>query len=378
MKRFTYVFGVLMTIIMIGSLVLPGLTRGLRDTVTEVPPTPTALPPTPLPDSAISFDKTYLHPSGLFTVAEPSGWSPSQPEMTSDNVRAVFSNGDARSIIQVDVTALPSATEGPITLDQVDALFNSSWLAETWRSYSSWSESDRQRTDNDELVIDFELTSSSQNYVARQQSWTDGRWVYSVRVVTPENGTEMLLYLLDQEAASLQPSRVFEGLPFNWSAYFDPLSTHIIRYPDTWAVEDSAPGQPTSISGDTSTTALRVETQADTVVDSEDAASTWVEDLRPGTNVLSIEAIDRDETSGYSVAYDFKTVDGDTESGLAVLLNGPDDTLHVANLRFLANDVDLNAAGLDARYLDMVDVMQSFYVMPQLAGVDTDVLSASG
>ena len=38
----------------------------------------------------------------------------------------------------------------------------------------------------------------------------------------------------------------------------------------------------------------------------------------------------------------YTTVDGSQESGLAVLLNGPDGTLHVANLLFPASDVDLN------------------------------------
>jgi hypothetical protein len=121
---------------------------------------------------------------------------------------------------------------------------------------------------------------------------------------------------------------------------------------------------------------LRVESQAGTALDTQDSASTWVEDLRPGTQILSVEPVNRDETDGYSVAYSFKTVDGDSESGLAVLLNGPDDTLHVANLRFLANNVDLNAPEVDTSFQDMAEVMQSFYVMPELAGVDTDIATA--
>ncbi len=374
MKRFTYVFGISMAIIMVLSLILPGISRSLQSAVTVAPPTATPLPPTPLPDSAISFDKIYLHPSGLFTVAEPSGWVPSPPETTSDNVRAVFSNSGAESIVQVDVTTMPTVDNAPITLDQVNTLFSSGWLAETWKSYTSWKESNREQTD-DKLVIDFELTANSKNYVARQQSWTDGDWVYSVRVVTPENATDMLLYVLNSEAASLQPHKVFAGLPFDWSAYFDPQATHIIRYPKTWTVDDTAPGQPTSIS-DGSMASLRVESQAGTALDTQDSASTWVEDLRPGTQILSVEPVNRDETDGYSVAYSFKTVDGDSESGLAVLLNGPDDTLHVANLRFLANNVDLNAPEVDTSFQDMAEVMQSFYVMPELAGVDTDIATA--
>ena len=90
----------------------------------------------------------------------------------------------------------------------------------------------------------------------------------------------------------------------------------------------SAPGRPTSITGEGA--ALRVESDAGTIIDGEEAASAWVENLRSGTNVLSVEAVSRDGTDGYAVAYSYQTLDGDTQSGLAVLLNGPEETLHVA------------------------------------------------
>jgi hypothetical protein len=157
----------------------------------------------------------------------------------------------------------------------------------------------------------------------------------------------------------------------------DPTDTHIIRYPSTWSVEDSAPGAPASIS-DAASTTLRVEAYPETVIDSEDSASAWVESLRPSTEILSVQPVERADASGYAVAYTTRTVDGDRESGLAVLLNGMDERLHSANLRFPANAVDLNAAEVDTQYADLAAVMTSFYVMSDLAGVDTDLAPVQG
>ena len=376
MRRLTYGLGISMAVIMALSVILPVL-GNRQTTIQPTPVQPTAIPTFPPPPQIdmISFDQTYMHPTGIFTVAQPTGYEPSEPQTTLEGVRAVLSNLDAQSLIQVDVDKPSTATDGPLTLDDVDARINESWLASSWREYNSWDESSRERTADDRLVMDFELTSRNQTYVARQSAWTDGEWIYSVRIVTPENATETLLYLLDNVVGSLQPQKAFAGIPFNWGAYFDATDAHIIRYPATWAVEDSAPGRPTSISGDNNT-ALRVESASGTVIDSEDAAAAWVEALRTGTTILSVEPVTREENSGFSVTYSLQTPDGDKESGEAVLLNGPDDKLHVANLRF-PGDVDLHAASEDTAITDLATIMDSFYIFPQLAGVDASGTPAS-
>src|SRR5690606_1930009 len=158
-----------------------------------------------------------------------------------------------------------------------------------------------QRTADDELVIDFALTLRGQTYVARQKAWTDGDWIYSTRVVMPENATQALLYLLDNVAATLEPQKAFAGTPLNWEAYFDQQDTHIIRFPSSWTLADSAPGKPASITGEDNT-ALRVQTEAGTVINSEADARAWVENLRSGTNILSVKPVSREGSEGYSVA----------------------------------------------------------------------------
>ncbi len=366
MKRFTYIFGITMAAIMGLSVILPALSTNVS-TVQQIPatevPQPTPIPP---PDiSTISFSEQYLHPSGIFTVAEPTGWIPSVPTNTVDSVRATLSNSAAQSIIQVDVNKPIREEDTPLTLDEVDAQFSSSSLASSWARYNTWTETGRTR-EGDDLILDFTLTSNNQTFVARQKAWADGNLIKSVRVVTPENATDALLYVLDEVAASLQIVPEFAETSFAWNAYYDEVNGNIIRFPSDWIVADSAPGQPSSITNSTGNIALRVETNPDTVAD-EAAAQAFVETLRPGANILSVEPVTRDDAEGFAVAYDFTTIDGDAQSGLAVLLNGADEQLHVANLRFPGAAIDLNSETAATENAELTGVADTFYVLPQLA-----------
>jgi hypothetical protein len=193
--------------------------------------------------------------------------------------------------------------------------------------------------------------------LARQSSWTDGQWIYSVRVVTPETMVDLLKYVLDNETTTLKPNKQFVGIPFDWPGYFDQTTGYIIRYPGTWSVTDSGLGRPASISGPNA--ALRVEAQANAAND-EAAARKWVEDTVPGSTIVSAKAVERAGAKGFQVAYSFTTPDGDKQSGAALLLNGPDAALHIANLRLNAADVDLNSDAAATNNADAVKVLSSF------------------
>ncbi|MBZ0289878.1 MAG: hypothetical protein K8I30_19805, partial [Anaerolineae bacterium] len=118
-----------------------------------------------------------------------------------------------------------------------------------------------------------------------------------------------------------------------------------------------------SITG-TGDVSLRVETEGGSESD-EAAARAWIESHRPGATVLSVQPITRGEDQGFSATYTFKTVDGDSQSGQAVLINGSDETLHVANLRFPGADIDLNQPETQQTYTEFTAVMDSFAVMPE-------------
>lgn len=374
-RRFATYFAIFMVVVMGATAILPAFSNNLTtQPIDPVQPTvapPPTFPP-PLPPSSISFDEVYLHPSGIFTIAEPSGWEASEPPAMQEGVRATLSNLDAQSVVQVDLDKPPREDEAAaLTLDDVDARFTTSWLEDSWRRYTSWRETGQRRREDDRVIMDFVLTSNNQTYVARQEAWTDGNLIYSVRVVTPENATDMLLHVLDGVAASLTVNEAFVDTPFDWDAYYDSSDQYIIRYPDSWTLADSAPGQPTSISG-SSGESLRLETREGAVAD-EDAARAVVGTLRPGAEILSVQPVTRGEEEGFAVAYSYQTVDGDQQSGLAVLLNGADEQLHVANLRFDGAGVDLNSEEGRASYTHLAEVVDTFAIMPGLTSPEVEV-----
>ncbi len=374
-KRLTAILAVLM-IVAIGGGTLAQLfsnnaTTAEATAVSTPVPSPTF--PTPLTDfSTISLADSYLHPSGLFSVAQPTGWTPASPVSNTSGAEITMNNPNLLSVIQ-DSLQVPSE---PITsLDQLDALYTTATLNDSWSNYRrdtqtglNYRETGRRR-ENDRLVLDFELQNNRQQvFLARQVAWTDGQWVYSVRVVTPENAIDMLKFLVDSIIPTFQGYTMFAGTPTDWQAYFDPIYNTIIRYPASWTVTDSAPGLPTTITGED--TVLRVESQPGTTVADEAAARAWVEASRPDLTILSVKPATHGDLAGFSVSYTFATPDGTPQSGAVVLLNGANNTLHVANLHFSAADVDLNADdAATGSYGDLVQVLGTLQVLQNLSVV---------
>lgn len=367
LRRFTVVFGITMAAVMALSLLLPAIAPQTQQLPVEQPtvaPAPT-FPPPPADLTTITFDQRYLHPSGLYTVAEPTGWFAVQPATTLTTARIAMSNLDAQSIIQVDVESLaPAEGADAATLDEVDARYTAAVLGSSWSQYSSWEETGARRRENDRLIIDFLLTLQRQTYVARQISWTDGEWLYSVRVVAPENAAEMLRYLANNVADSIEPNKIFDS-PFDWESHYDTEASHIIRFPPAWNLADSAPGRPSSIAG-TDGEGLIVEAREATIADAAEATA-FVEAARPNATVGSVEPVTRELGEGFAVSYSYRTLDGDPYSGLTVLLNGPEGRLHIADLTFPGAGIDLNAPAEDnARVAELAAVAGSFFVLPNL------------
>ncbi len=363
-RRNLIIIGVVMLVAMGASTIMPLLTRNVRTQANqpEVRPTEAPIPTFPPPIQnlqAISLDQTYFHPSGLFSVAQPEGWDNVQPLTNADTARVTMTNSEALSVLEVSVVQ----PETPVTnLDELEARYTTEYLRQSWSRYQDERETARRRED-DKLVIDFEMTLQRQTYVARQVSWTDGDWIYEVRVVTPENATDTLVYLLNSVVPTLRPNKQFAGTPTDWNAYHDTASEAFIRYPSDWTLEDSAEGRLASIAGSGGET-LRVETQPDTTITDESAAREWVEANLDGAEILSVEPVTRGENEGFSVAYTYTDFDGETNSGLAVLLNGEDNALRVANLRFPEAGVDLNSEGGQEGYSHLATVMDTFMLLP--------------
>jgi len=365
-KYFTIGFGIVLSIAMVASLILPLLSQNVGHNLQPqaVEPTDVPLPTLPAPPNTaeIDFDRTYLHPSGLLTVGVPTGWNPTVQSNTENEVRASFGNSDALSVIEARVI---SPTEDIAEGEALSGYFSDTWLGQTWRDYQSWEETNRDITDEGRVVIDFNLTRSRANYIARQESWVEDGEIYSVRVVTAENAPEELIYLLDGVIQNVQLVETYEGTPLAWSGYFDSTDKHLIRYPETWQVTDAADGLPATITGDDVT--MIVET-LDVALESEDDAVDWIENWRSGIEALTVELVEVDGVSGYEVSYKLTTLDGAPESGLAVLLNGTDNRLHVANARIANTDVDLQDA--TAEEFPVLDVLNTFRLFADLDVTD--------
>lgn len=344
-RRASIILGVFMAIVLVAGAIIPLFTQNTPVAQTTDPtdvPIPT-FPPAPSNLSAISFDGVYLHPTGIFSIGQPAGWTASEPNKGPSIAQVNITNNDNLSVVDTYVedagtTILPEELSGRFNQDVINA---------SWARFNQWAETSRNfDAATGKLQIDFNITLNRQQYVARQQVWTDGRWIYVVRVLTPENATELLRYLLDGFVASFTPNTFFQGTPLDWLAYYDTDDNHIIRYPSEWSVTDSAPGRPTSITSNNGVQ-LRVESRDGVSVADEAAASEFVEGLRSNITTTSVRPIQRGMASGFAVAYTFTNVDGDAQSGLADLLNGVDGTLHIADLRFPAANIDLNALNVE-------------------------------
>ncbi|MBE0689385.1 MAG: hypothetical protein IH587_04605, partial [Anaerolineae bacterium] len=339
-RRISLILGGFMAFVLIAGSILP-LFRNNAQTTTQATD-PTAIPsptfPPPVTDfSGISFDQLYLHPSGLYTIAQPTGWTIVNPVTQSDVAQLGMNNGENLSVIDAYI-------QKPATLvtdaQAISDTLTRDVLAQTWTRYNRWEETNR-RIEDDRLLIDFSIVFNRQDYVARQVSWTDGEYIYSVRVVAPSNGIDLLLFLLDNLPATLNPVAGMDVAPFNWQAYYDPFANHIVRYPQAWMPQDVAAGRTASIIGTQGET-MRVDSSDLTGPLDESAATDYVTSAVPNATILGTEPVTRDSANGFSVAYSTTNADGEPFSGLAMLLTTGDSKLHTVNLRFPGSQINLN------------------------------------
>ncbi len=367
-RRVFIVFSSLMAFAMISSAIIPALSRNVGQTRTEdATPVPTATP-FPMPDdlSAVTFDDIYLHSSGLLTVAQPPGWIVSSETNDAYSIKVQMHHPQYLTIIDAYVEK-PSVV--PETPEMLDAYFTEAVLNNSWSSYTSWEEMGVRRIEDDQLIIDFQLMMGNSEYISRHIAWTEGEWIYVVRAVTPQIGRDLLLHLIDGLIPTLHVNEELTGTPLAWSAYFDSSDKHILRFPQNWTLADEAPGLPASIEG-MDGVVLRVEAQEGAVADADEALS-WVETSRSGIEALDVEELEQGGFSGFAVSYSYTTVDGERQSGLAVLLNGPQNKLHVANLRLRLADVNFHSDEAHEVYAILWQVMDSFRLMPDLDVVGT-------
>ncbi|MEM9954016.1 MAG: hypothetical protein AAF846_20570 [Chloroflexota bacterium] len=367
-RRLTIGIGFFLAFIMVASLLTPIFLTNQQIAPQQARPTNTPVPTQPAPPdtTSIFFDRTYLHPSGLFTAAIPSGYVLNNELNNTGEAQAAFENAMQLSVLEL--RALRPA--GEISLDSAENLgdfFTEDWLRTSWNRYSTWNE-DARRVENDQLVMDFSLTRSGQEFAARQVAYTDGTWIYTVRVVAPTNASEAIQYILENEVASFSPIERFVGSDMEWNAYFDDVANHLVRFPGDWIVVDGADGVPASVSAPNAQ--LRIET-TDTTVDSVASAEQYVAGLQSNITVLSTSEIEQDGNAGYRVAYTQSSLDGASQSGIVQFVT-TDTTTHVVNILLTdVSDVDLNTVDTTAEdanptLVSALGILDTFSILPDL------------
>ena len=362
-KTFTYIIGIVMTVAMVGSLILPMISSqvGVGESYLETPqPTPFPEPTMPPPPdtAAIDFDSRYLHRSGLFSIGAPSGWSPASDSSSADELRAGLNNGEVQSVVELRINKNQAGVSDAQSLSD---FLDKTWLGHTWSGYTGWDETSRKILDEEIVQIDFNVRRGRAHLIARQESWIEDGDIYSARVVMAENASRELKYLLQGLANSVERIGDYAGAPYDWDAYFDNIDKHMVRFPSNWEVTDAADGLPATIEGDSF---VLVVSTADVALASEDEALAWTESWRSGVKASSARAVEVAGAPGYQVSYRLKTLDGAVASGLMLLLQGSDDRLHIANIRMPELDADLLAA--DPADYPWLAVLDSFRLLPDL------------
>jgi hypothetical protein len=369
-QRLYYYFALFMAILMVASLILPSIAQNVTQSQQQAAaltpiPTNTAVPPTfpaPLTDlTSITFDEDYLHPSGLFYVNIPTGWSVSNNVNNSRQAQVSFNSPTTSSVIELYVER-PST---PVTTpEEVSGLYTSGVLAGSWNRYDSWREAGERRYVDDRVIIDFVLSRQGQDYFAQHTAWTDGNLVYVVRVVTPSNARDLMFWLSETMPTKFHVFEQYKTTPLGWTGNYNQFTTTFIRYPSTWRILDGGVGKPITAGAEDGTGVI-VTTQEGQIAD-EAAAREFVSGLRRNIEIVSVKDVTRTGASGFSVAYKYFTPDGEERNGLAVLLNGENNQLHTAVGQIPSGGVDLNSDAGRAQFFDFTTALDTFSLLTGL------------
>ncbi|GAB4572163.1 MAG: hypothetical protein Kow0077_10760 [Anaerolineae bacterium] len=363
------VIGLVMVLAVIISMLLTtflptGAPQPRATPIQQVLEDPTLAPiifPTPDPDGpGLVRTGLAVHPSGTFTIARIAGFEPSTT--TSETIHSLSLVDSTRYAV---VHAYLQQHAGPQDVNTLDIYYSPATLAATWSEYDNWEETGREHVDN-QLVIDFSLTLGQNTYLARQRTWPvpeDPSIVYVLRLVVPDNNLALLGELEFMIIPSYQVLPDSLGAPFNWPGIVSTAAGYVLRYPPTWTPvnEDASLIASLTLPDNQGTLTLRSE---DSAVASLDEAQALVETSRENVTILSTAPISRAQGDGYAVAYTFATADGEAQSGLSLLINGPDGRAKHALVRLAEPETDLLDADTQARYADLWTALATFAPLP--------------
>ncbi len=161
--------------------------------------TPTAPPPTANVFGAVTLGSTYIHPSGVFQIDPPAGWTLSHSTSTDWSGRDVYSAVWINEAERIVVHAFVVRFEEMVTLEAALAYVEGEF-ASGLANYDAYEVT--QMLTGDPIIVEFALSYQGLNSRARQWVTIAEDVLQYLRIVVPEERAPML----DQLASAILPT----------------------------------------------------------------------------------------------------------------------------------------------------------------------------
>ncbi len=368
---------ILALVALVAIFALSGLQIAQNQSTTAANTTPTAngsptaltFPTVPSGGTPLVLDKTYFHPSLMFSIPHILGWDlPPDGEEKLDPTNglkisragATFINSNALSVVHVFIERDPDR-KAKVVAD-LDAYYDKKNLDAAWSNFTGGYKETGRHPDGDKFVIDFQLFLNGNTYLGRQVSQFDGDWLKVSRLVTPNNNSGLMDALQKTVWAAFTVYPAEASLPIAWPSVADPVLGYAVRYSPDWAQVAGTPGAAFIVSGPLRGASITMTTNAvpDKAIKAEADARAWVMAANASATVQTVQAATINGINGFNISYIDPDSDGNPRSAVSTLLNGPDGNL--VSLTFVSSARNLDLLGTGAT------------VPPELAEVRTTLM----
>ena len=360
---------------------------GVTPTAGSGSATPFTFPTVPPGGTTIQFAKTYIHPTGLFSISQPIGWDmpPGSEENTntSNPVTQGAGTPGTSQLTRAGVTFIDSNTLSVIhvytehnsasqfaTIQDLDKSYDAAYFKAAWANFTGGSKETSRTTDNNQSVVSFTLSLNGNTYLGRQISVLDHGWVKAIRLVTPDNNPGLMDNLQNTVWPTMQFFPVEANTPMTYPVIVDPVFGYVMRYLPNWAFITGAAGTPFVVSGSASGIPGKLTSfgEPGKQINSEADVRAWVAAHSASATVQTVQPATINGASGFNVSYQMADADGNVSSAVSTLLNGA-KSLIVAT--FTVNTPKLDLLGTTNVPPDLATMRNTLLVIPASSLVPT-------
>jgi hypothetical protein len=338
----------------------PQPTQSGRPTDTPDPnaPVSTATPftfPTPQATPVLISFGPRIHKTGMFFIANLEEWNDSE---NAESNRAMISYIDnARFAV---VHAFVDAGLQPLDLNYVKTYYDTATFDSAWNNYDSWNQVERGELEGDAIRDVFELALGGMTYHAVQYAFPYQNWLFTLRIVVPENNPALLQALEDKMYPSLRPNPDAVGLDFRWPAHAVKDQGYLFKYPESWRAAGMTASRLTDPNDHVLMT-VDAEDFTRAKVTGDDVTAAIVERL-PDAEIAEIEPVERAHAQGFRADFAYRDPDGAERQGTLMMLAGG-GRRYIVDLRLSSATLDPLDAEAERAAADAEEVLRSFSVL---------------